>query len=359
MALLVGIPAHAATINVPEDQVTIQAATASATPGDTISVACGTYFEYGISVSTDALVIRGRDGDPTCVVVDALNQGRAVRFTDVSGLIQGITFRGGAGGRGGAVDCVRATVELRDCAFTDNHVYIHGGADGGAVGAFSSTVTVEGCRFSSNSAFPSSGQGGALYASFSSVTVDDCIFQDNTADIAGGAISLVYPTAATIRNSVFSRNGTSSNPCAVSMSGVLSGTITGCTFAFNEFSPTRPAEALCIGGTFSIANCIFAFNGGLAINAPPGMATLSCSNIFGSVGGDWAGATAGQLGLYGNISSDPRFCGAAGSDLLLRSDSPCAPGQSGGCGLIGALPVGCGSVAIATDSWGGIKARYR
>jgi hypothetical protein len=65
-----------------------------------------------------------------------------------------------------------------------------------------------------------------------------------------------------------------------------------------------------------------------------------------------------------NFNLDPRFCGVQGSgNYYLRSDSPCAPGNQpnglGICGLIGPLPVGCGTVAAEERTWGSIKSMYR
>ncbi len=66
---------------------------------------------------------------------------------------------------------------------------------------------------------------------------------------------------------------------------------------------------------------------------------------------------------YNNFSLDPEFCGQEGSgNYYLQSDSPCAPGNHANacdCGLIGPLPVGCGSVEIEHKTWGHIKAMYR
>ena len=76
--------------------------------------------------------------------------------------------------------------------------------------------------------------------------------------------------------------------------------------------------------------------------------TISCSDVFGNEGGDWVGDLVDDLGVNGNICADPLFCDAADGDLSIRDDSPCAPGQDPGCGIIGALPVGC-HVAGADD----------
>jgi hypothetical protein len=65
-----------------------------------------------------------------------------------------------------------------------------------------------------------------------------------------------------------------------------------------------------------------------------------------------------------NIELDPEFCGTAESwNLFLQSDSPCAPGNTPepleDCGLIGALPVGCGTAPVKRSTWGQIKDLYR
>ncbi len=64
----------------------------------------------------------------------------------------------------------------------------------------------------------------------------------------------------------------------------------------------------------------------------------------------------------GNFIGDPLFCGTPGSgDYRLQSVSPCAPEnhpQDFKCGLIGLLPVACGSGATQPCSWSTVKAFY-
>ena len=148
------------------------------------------------------------------------------------------------------------------------------------------------------------------------------------------------------------------------------------------------------GSTLSIANSPFADNGaaagdpeGAAIHLTDGVpadisstivattsggssivctgeaaATLTCCNLFGNDGGDWTGCVVDQLGVTGNVSEDPLFCGDASSEgfYTLHSNSPCAPDWSpDGCGLIGAWGVGCSSTPVRVRSWGAIKALFR
>ena len=80
-----------------------------------------------------------------------------------------------------------------------------------------------------------------------------------------------------------------------------------------------------------------------AVGMVAGALTASCTDIWGHVNGDWTGALAPQLGIAGNISEDPLFCGARQPDdpWSLAADSPCADDGTGPCGLRGARSVGC------------------
>jgi len=64
-----------------------------------------------------------------------------------------------------------------------------------------------------------------------------------------------------------------------------------------------------------------------------------------------------------NFNLNPQFCGVAGSgNYYLQEDSPCAlgnhPNGENWCGLIGPLPVGCGTVPNKQITWGAIKSIY-
>ncbi|MGB6874299.1 MAG: choice-of-anchor U domain-containing protein [Dehalococcoidia bacterium] len=79
-SLVMATPVAAATINVPGDQPTIQAAIAAANPGDTINVAAGTYNE-GVSIPSgkDGLEIAG-----TNAIVDGTGLGDVNGFSIAS-----------------------------------------------------------------------------------------------------------------------------------------------------------------------------------------------------------------------------------------------------------------------------------
>jgi hypothetical protein len=115
------------------------------------------------------------------------------------------------------------------------------------------------------------------------------------------------------------------------------------------------------GSSVIVENTIIAFgpSGRATFCAGGSTITIACSDVIGNLGGDWSGCIADQANINGNFSADPLFCDPENGDFTIRSDSPCAPPGVTGCGLVGALPVGCGPVALEEVTWGAIKEKYR
>ena len=89
---------------------------------------------------------------------------------------------------------------------------------------------------------------------------------------------------------------------------------------------------------------------------------VTCNDSWGNLGSDYYFDDVGDT--TGNISQDPLFCSPDEHDYSIASESPCAPEHSGGCGLIGALDVGCVYTAVPQGSreettWGAIKKMFR
>jgi hypothetical protein len=212
--------------------------------------------------------------------------------------------------------------------------------------------------------------------------IDECLFEDND-QMYGASVR----TSGIIRNSTFRRNFTNSGAADVSGAvtiehcvffesrefGGWGGGVGGAVAAFGRSSITnctfvRMLDGAAIdirdaGAVVEIRGCLVAFGAStdppVACTATPSSLTVTCTNMFGNAAGDWVGCIAGMEGLDGNLSADPLFCSMAGEDYRLHAESPCAPANSGECGLIGALDVGCGATAVETASWGAIKALYR
>jgi hypothetical protein len=184
-------------------------------------------------------------------------------------------------GTGGAIDCWQSTPVLSRAQFRDNV----GTTGGGGLNIGGSNARLEGCVFFANRV---DGQGGAVRAYYSDVELSGCSLVGNAAGAGGGL------------------------HCGAASTAVIERTII-------AFSPA--GAGIDSGGAYRVE--------------------LSCSNLFGNSGGDWIGPFADQLGTAGNLAIDPVFCNLAAGNLALDNASPCAPLQSNGCGLIGALGAVC------------------
>ena len=124
-----------------------------------------------------------------------------------------------------------------------------------------------------------------------------------------------------------------------------SSTFMNCTFVNNMASVG--GGFWCVeGSTVRIGNSIIAFNNPGDVYCDGGAtATLTCCDNYGNTGGDWTGCIANQYGQAGNFAADPKFCDVPRGNYSLSHGSPCAPENNPGCGLIGALGVGCDTPA--------------
>jgi len=295
---------HAATLNILPDGTgpypTIRQALLAAQPGDTISLADGVFTGPDNRNLTlgGQLTLRAASGDPAACILDIQGQGRALTILAAPGtevLVAGVTLRGG--------DC-------RDLP-----------------------------------APQAPGYGGAIYveglAPGGSILFERCILEQNRAD-AGGAV-FVYQAGASFQDCAIRDN------LATDGAGRSAGTVTSCTLADNR-AWIGGGILVSTDAEVEVHRTIIAFNPegqGLAVNN--GIARVTYCDIFGNAGGDWVGAIADQLGVDCNLNADPLFCSLGDGDFTLRDDSPCLPGNSAGCGLIGALPLGCWATSAAED----------
>lgn len=277
--------------------------------------------------------------------------------------------------KGGAVYAYRSSPTISDCSFSSNRV--HG--SGGALGWSRATATLRRCTFTRNSAGSIS---GAVHLTAVAADIEDCVFEENEAPRAGAVTASAV--SGELHRCQFWANSSERDAGALLITG--DAVLSHCTFAWN----TADAEdwsfgggaVLCMGeSNITFRNCTFALNGtangggtiacwgdwwpdrvtpraffenciiafsaaGPAVYAHQDIqitsrAELTCSNVFGNAGGDWVGYIEGQADQSGNISADPLFCSPLDDQLTIHHESPCAPRDSSGCGLMGAWPVGC------------------
>ncbi|MEW5825504.1 MAG: right-handed parallel beta-helix repeat-containing protein [Candidatus Bipolaricaulota bacterium] len=139
IAIAAGAMAGAATVNVPTDYTTIQAAVNGAAAGDTIVVAAGTYAE-SVTVNK-TLTIRGEAGS----VLQGAGSGNGFLIQGKDIAIEGFQIKGyliGVRTYGGPSSY--DTLALRDLAITGNAIGMQINRDG------FSTLTIDGCQIKAN-----------------------------------------------------------------------------------------------------------------------------------------------------------------------------------------------------------------
>jgi hypothetical protein len=350
LLLIVVGSAPAATLRVPADYPTIQAAIDASSPDDTVLVAPGTYLEM-VSI-THAITLLSEAGAEV-TTIDAQGQGQGPgpvifvhRFTGRV-IIQGFRITGGDWDHndplatpGGGIYSGTSEPEL---IIRENIVeYNESELSTGGINAAGRNVRVDDNIIQYNNL-----AGGE--AARTAVTVQELAsFSRNTVRHNGFGQSDSYtvllqaldpPSSIMSDNIIADNHGVFINVRIVNVGVVHNNTIA---------NNTATNAAVSIGGSYGtvVRNNVITHGQerGLSCGAA---AIVSCNNVWGT-GQSWANACADHAGMNGNFSSDPRFCNPAAEDYRLSADSPCAPKNSPpGCGLIGALPVGCGAAGVA------------
>ena len=195
-----GVSARAATLNVPAQYPTIQAAVNAAAAGDTVLVANGTYTGAGnhdIDFGSKDLTVKSSGGSSACII-DCQQAGRAFYFHSgetTASRVEGFTITNGnktaqgyvgSDGQGGGVYAAASgqtsgesvsDVIVINCAFTGNTAGMNGGGMCGG--------TAISCLFTGNTAigdgpgvFHYAGSGGGMYGGMAT----NCAFIGNSVD---------------------------------------------------------------------------------------------------------------------------------------------------------------------------------
>ncbi len=319
---------YGAVLEVPSQYPTIQSGIDAANPGDTVSVAPGTYFGAGninIEFRGKSLHLLTSDG-PIETVIDcraADSSGRGFYVHEGEGpatVIEGFTVINGVpnspGGSGGGIMCNSSAPTIYNCIFRNC-----GGYNGGAAGCYNgANPRFIRCEFYENGAR----YGGAVgvHSSFDSITFDSCVFAGNSGEYGAA----VYGYNLTFNN---------------------------CTFHDNKLFESYPGHgAIEFSAAFVyLNNCLVTYTDyGMAVfNGDSSHAVLTCCDIYGNEGGDYVNVIAGYNGINGNFSEEPQYCAPRIYNLGVGPESPCLPNNNG-CGvLIGALGQGCEIPFICGD----------
>jgi hypothetical protein len=227
----------AATINVPGDYATIQAAIDSASDNDVITISPGTYQE-NLVVERKSLSFVAPDG-PEVTILDGGGAGsvlKAVAADAISLSMTGFTIQNGTG------------TDIGD-----------GSSSGGGIAIDGNDLALSNCHVKSNAAR----YGGGIYLQYGSLHIESCVLSDNTAISQGGSVA-THHADMHVGQSQFSQNSCSDNiggaiACALHEVGSLS--VTDSTFDGNWAKEAGGAIETHANGAFvSVHNSMFSGN---------------------------------------------------------------------------------------------------
>lgn len=196
---LAAAAAFGGQIHVPGDALTIELGLAAASPGDSVIVECGTYYENGLELPSGVTLI-SEYYDPDCVTIDGGGTDVILTCNGITGAaVLGFRFTNGSNDAGGAVHCTNASVLFDLCRFYGNHA----STSGGAVYWSEGTPEITGCTFNDND---SGTVGGALSLYVTDGSITDCQFADNVAQRGGGVFAYQLGTTTTFTECEFETN---------------------------------------------------------------------------------------------------------------------------------------------------------
>lgn len=212
--LLTTIGTAAINVNSGMTQTAIQNAITSASDGNEVIFADGTYNMSGFDLGTvyKNITLRSASKDPAKCTINCGGAGRAFYLhageTEAT-VIQGFTILNGsvnsgstAGGYGGAIECYMTSPTIDNCVFKNcNAEY------GGAIDIFYGSPVIKNCIFTANGG-PTTQYGSAIECAglASEPSIQNCLFYGNIITHGFGTLDFYDNCAPQIANSTIADN---------------------------------------------------------------------------------------------------------------------------------------------------------
>jgi hypothetical protein len=203
LAVLFSSLSYGATIHVPADQPTIQAAIDAASNGDTVLVSSGTYKE-NIDFHGKQITVASQSG-PAVTIIDGGNLNTVVNFDTSEGptsQLRGFTIRNGSASFGAGINILGASPTIVGNYFVSNSE--GSGGYGAGIGGDVASPDIERNVFWNNTCDTQFLSGVVSFINGSSPRVVNNIFHDNPC----GAINMSLPqgTQPNVVNNTIFRN---------------------------------------------------------------------------------------------------------------------------------------------------------
>jgi uncharacterized protein (TIGR03437 family) len=341
-----------ATIHVPGDRSTIQAAIDAASAGDDIEVAAGTYHER-IDFKGKGIRLHSASG-PEVTIIDGGRSGPVVTFANsetTSSILDGFTIQNGGGSTSGLDE--GGGISIEGCSPTIQNNFIQdnkSGYAGGGIGIGSGSPVIQNNIIRRNTETGGIGGGGISTRGGNPIITGNTI-TDNTAAFFGGGLSFGAASHPVIRNNLILRNrgqdagGISFVNGAVPLiqqnlialntgtgAGGISavqGTLINNTIAENT-GPAGSAVNGFYGTGLVVENNVFESSSGQTlINCSTGSFQPKNNVLFAPGGTLTSSACPDIVGTNGNINADPLFVCTSENFRLQPSSPAIDAGDSG------------------------------
>ena len=205
--ILCSTTAFGATIHVPGDHPTIQAAIDASADGDTVLVADGTYNGNGnknLDFNGKELTLQSENG-PLKTIIDCENDGRGFYFHNgeiEDAMVSGFTITNGrVMDQGGGIYVINSAPTITNCIIVNNMATSNSNNSqgGGIYLGNAGSATLVNCVIVRNT---SNYEGGGLYIYNARASLINCTITRNVA-VNGGGLYVRHKPAVTITNSIF------------------------------------------------------------------------------------------------------------------------------------------------------------
>jgi len=322
-AIIISSNTIAATINVPGDHATIQAAINASTNGDIVLIQPGTYYEHinfnGKAITVGSLFLTTEDESYiSTTIINGSGSGRCVAFTSgetSTSELTGLTITNGGAYYGAGIYCQGTSPTLSYLEILNNHGDA-GDSYGGGLCCMDNgaTPTCTNLTFTGNDA----NEGGAVYCHNNAhATFSDCVFTNNTSS-HGGAMQISY-SSPEIDHSLFYENDSPFGG-AVYVYNYSTPEFINCTFSDNTSTYGGAFYLTSLQGQPTITNCILfnnvcSYNLEIFVNSSVYPPIVTYTDVEGASGETWFGT--------GCLDTDPLFADASNDDYTLTESSPC------------------------------------
>ena len=354
-----------ATLHVPSNYPTIQAAINAAANGDTVLVAPGTYRE-NINFSGKAITVASEAG-PDATIIDGGAAAAVVTFRSAEGassVLRGFTVTNGRPGVDTQGISSEGGIAINHASPTvvGNVVANNGACEGAGINVNFGSPVIQGNTIVNNKQYGCSGGnggGGISVGGVSSVQILENVIASNSmpgSGIGGGGIALNAGGTPTIRGNVIVANDAGfkygggiamvngSSPLIVQ--NVIAGNhalngggvgwllpagavpvLINNTIAENDAAMGSGVYAVALGAQSQLVNnTIVAKAGQTAVFCDnfnnPSVPFFGFNNVSAPSGQLYAGICSDHTGLNSNISSDPLFVDATNGNYRLQPGSP-------------------------------------